>query len=161
MKINVLGRCSQGVRCIYLHDPSKVALCTQFLKGVCSKGDKCLLSHQITDEKLPLCNYFLKGFCTNESCKFLHLNVDANAPICESFSKFGYCNKGRSCEHQHFREQKSKPRTTSDSAPEVAKMKDPQSDSGFIYLKEEESIQETNNPAENDSILPSFLLDEK
>lgn len=41
------GRCNKDSgRCPYLHDPSKIAVCTKFLNGSCS-NDNCKLTHKV------------------------------------------------------------------------------------------------------------------
>ena len=73
-------------RCPYNHDPEKVAICKQFLKGTCSSLD-CRLTHKVISEQLPDCLNFLLGFCTLEGCPYRHVNVSPNTPICDGFLK--------------------------------------------------------------------------
>lgn len=41
------GHCSKvGEKCPYIHDPAKVAICTRFLRGMCSNTN-CKLTHQV------------------------------------------------------------------------------------------------------------------
>ena len=44
-------------RCPYNHDPEKVAICKQFLKGTCSSLD-FRLTHEVISEQLPDCLKF-------------------------------------------------------------------------------------------------------
>lgn len=41
------GKCKKdGGKCPYIHDPSKIAVCTKFLNGLCSTPN-CKLTHQV------------------------------------------------------------------------------------------------------------------
>jgi hypothetical protein len=40
------GRQQKG-ECALVHDPSKVAVCTHWLAGSCSAGDKCKRQHKV------------------------------------------------------------------------------------------------------------------
>ncbi|WOK95094.1 hypothetical protein Cni_G03801 [Canna indica] len=94
------GKCNKkGGKCQYIHDPSKVAICTKFLNGSCSNIN-CKLTHQIIPERMPDCSYFLQGLCTNTSCPYRHVNVNPNASVCEGFLK-GYCADGDECRKKH------------------------------------------------------------
>lgn len=43
------GKCNKdNGKCPYIHDPSKIAVCTKFLKGLCSNSD-CKLTHKVYD----------------------------------------------------------------------------------------------------------------
>ncbi|XP_044479300.1 uncharacterized protein LOC123206214 isoform X1 [Mangifera indica] len=43
------GKCSKDDgKCPYVHDPSKIAVCTKFLNGLCSNSN-CKLTHKVTD----------------------------------------------------------------------------------------------------------------
>lgn len=43
------GKCNRkGGKCPYIHDPSKVAICTKFLNDSCSNSD-CKLTHKVKD----------------------------------------------------------------------------------------------------------------
>ncbi|KAG6526470.1 hypothetical protein ZIOFF_016455 [Zingiber officinale] len=94
------GKCNRkGGKCPYIHDPSKVAICTKFLNDSCSNSD-CKLTHKIIPERMPDCSYFLQGLCTNTSCPYRHVNVNPNAAACEGFIK-GYCADGDECCKKH------------------------------------------------------------
>jgi len=81
------GECKKsGGKCPYIHDRAKVAICTKFLKGLCS-NTSCKLTHkvkyfflilllimllifffpswvsvlQVLPERMPDCSYFLRG----------------------------------------------------------------------------------------------------
>lgn len=80
------GKCNKDDgKCPYVHDPSKVAVCTKFLNGLCA-NENCKLTHkvvllshcyricltetsnclylfltQVIPERMPDCSYFLQG----------------------------------------------------------------------------------------------------
>ncbi|XP_064980113.1 uncharacterized protein LOC135622303 [Musa acuminata AAA Group] len=94
------GECNKkGGKCPYIHDPTKVAICTKYLSGSCSNTN-CKLTHKIIPERMPDCSYFLQGLCTNTSCPYRHVNVNPNASVCEGFLK-GYCVEGDECHKKH------------------------------------------------------------
>jgi hypothetical protein len=91
-----------GPKCRYIHDPSKVAICKDFLhKGTCPAGDACDLSHDPTPERVPACVHFLRGNCTNDHCRYAHVRVNPGAPVCRAFATLGYCEKGSACAEKH------------------------------------------------------------
>ncbi|KAF5383611.1 hypothetical protein D9615_003726 [Tricholomella constricta] len=100
------GACSRGLTCLYQHDPSKIAICWNFLQGNCTNTmDTCNLSHDPTPERTPLCLHFLnKGRCTRDKCPFPHVNVGARQGVCRDFAVLGYCARGLDCDKQHVRE---------------------------------------------------------
>lgn len=82
------GKCSKSDEgCRFIHDKSKVAVCRMFLKGSCTKGEDCLLTHAVQAEKMPVCIYFEKGMCFTPNCPYLHVKVSKSAAICPNFSK--------------------------------------------------------------------------
>ncbi|CAN6201024.1 unnamed protein product [Urochloa humidicola] len=94
------GECKKsGGKCPYIHDRAKVAICTKFLKGLCSNTN-CKLTHKVLPERMPDCSYFLRGLCTNTSCPYRHVKVNSKAPVCEDFLK-GYCADGDECHKKH------------------------------------------------------------
>ncbi|CAL5041789.1 unnamed protein product [Urochloa decumbens] len=94
------GECKKsGGKCPYIHDRAKVAICTKFLKGLCS-NTTCKLTHKVVPERMPDCSYFLRGLCTNTACPYRHVNVNSKAPVCEDFLK-GYCADGDECHKKH------------------------------------------------------------
>lgn len=100
-----LGSCSKGPRCRYIHNPSKVAACKDFLlKGTCPSGDSCDLSHDLIPERTPACLHFAKGNCSNANCRYAHVKVSPTAPVCRAFGIYGYCEKGASCDQRHANE---------------------------------------------------------
>ncbi|XP_042479792.1 uncharacterized protein At1g21580 isoform X2 [Macadamia integrifolia] len=94
------GKCNKDDgKCPYIHDPTKVAVCTKFLKGLCDNSD-CKLTHKVIPERMQDCSYFLQGLCTNEKCPYRHVNVNPSAPVCEGFLR-GYCVDGDECRKKH------------------------------------------------------------
>lgn len=96
------GKClrsTQG-KCEYLHDKKHVSICRKFLKGICHDND-CLLSHDVSKEKMPTCHFYLKGMCTKDDCPYLHVKLSENTKICIDFLK-GYCEKGDECLNRHI-----------------------------------------------------------
>ncbi|XP_077983298.1 uncharacterized protein LOC144438142 [Glandiceps talaboti] len=102
MFYNRFGKCNRGDKCPYIHDPDKVAVCTQFLRGTC-KDSKCPFSHKVSKDKMPVCSYFLRGVCNRDDCPYLHVNVNRKAAVCEDFLK-GYCPLGEKCKKRHVLE---------------------------------------------------------
>ncbi|KAK3085671.1 hypothetical protein FSP39_006927 [Pinctada imbricata] len=98
---NRFGRCRRGDQCQYIHDPTKIAVCTRFLRGTCNITD-CPFSHNVDKDKMPVCSYYLKGVCNRDNCPYLHVNVDRNAEICTDFVN-GFCPLGMKCKKMHTR----------------------------------------------------------
>ncbi|KAK7632780.1 CCCH zinc finger protein [Phyllosticta citricarpa] len=96
------GTCSKGPQCRYLHDPSKVAMCKDFLlRNNCPLGDACDLSHEPSPHRVPACLHFLRGNCTNDDCRYAHIRVNPSAPVCRAFGTIGYCERGPECTERH------------------------------------------------------------
>ncbi|KAI3758569.1 hypothetical protein L6452_06136 [Arctium lappa] len=94
------GKCNKDDgKCPYIHDSSKILVCTKFLSGSCSNPD-CKLTHKVIPERMQDCSYFLQGLCSNEHCPYRHVNVNSAASICEGFLK-GYCADGNECRKKH------------------------------------------------------------
>ncbi|XP_039003281.1 uncharacterized protein LOC120129976 [Hibiscus syriacus] len=94
------GKCNKDDgKCPYIHDPSKISVCTRFLNGLCS-NTSCKLTHKVIPERMPDCSYFLQGLCTNENCPYRHVHVNPNASTCEGFLR-GYCADGNECRKKH------------------------------------------------------------
>ncbi|KAK1432654.1 hypothetical protein QVD17_09552 [Tagetes erecta] len=94
------GKCNKDDgKCPYIHDASKIAVCTKFLNGLCSNPN-CKLTHKVIPERMQDCSYFLQGLCSNKHCPYRHVNVNSAAPICEGFLK-GYCADGNECRKKH------------------------------------------------------------
>ncbi|XP_001663088.2 zinc finger CCCH domain-containing protein 3 [Aedes aegypti] len=96
-----LGKCTAFARgkCPKLHDKNQIMICSKFLKGECSNSD-CLLSHNVSLEKMPVCHFFLEGRCTKNDCPYLHKKVSERERICEDFLK-GYCPLADKCIKRH------------------------------------------------------------
>ncbi|XP_064547344.1 zinc finger CCCH domain-containing protein 3 [Drosophila montana] len=96
-----LGKCAAHSRgkCRRLHDKRQVAICPSFLRGECTKTD-CLLSHNVTLEKMPVCRYYLRGVCVREDCPYLHKKLSRKAEICIDFLR-GYCARAADCNMRH------------------------------------------------------------
>ncbi|KAL3339736.1 hypothetical protein AABB24_028384 [Solanum stoloniferum] len=94
------GKCNKDSgKCPYIHDPSKIAVCSKFLNGSCSDTN-CKLTHEVIPERMQDCSYFLQGICSNENCPYRHVNVNPNGSICEGFLR-GYCADGNECQKKH------------------------------------------------------------
>eukprot|EP00257_Ricinus_communis_P017037 XP_015575379.1 uncharacterized protein At1g21580 isoform X2 [Ricinus communis] len=94
------GKCNKDDgKCPYIHDSSKIAVCTKFLNGLCF-NPVCKLTHKVIPERMPDCSYFLQGLCSNENCPYRHVHVNPNASTCEGFLR-GYCNDGNECQKKH------------------------------------------------------------
>ncbi|XP_013585492.1 PREDICTED: uncharacterized protein At1g21580 isoform X1 [Brassica oleracea var. oleracea] len=97
------GKCNKDDgKCPYVHDPSKIAVCTKFLNGLCA-NENCKLTHKVVlviPERMPDCSYFLQGLCNNEACPYRHVHVNPSAAICDGFLK-GYCSDGDECRKKH------------------------------------------------------------
>ncbi|EPS73988.1 hypothetical protein M569_00768, partial [Genlisea aurea] len=95
------GKCNKDDgKCPYIHDPSKIVVCTKFLSGCCSNAD-CRLTHKVISERMEDCSFFLRGsLCTNDNCPYRHVHVNPNLSICEGFLR-GYCAEGNECQKKH------------------------------------------------------------
>nr|GEX15103.1 zinc finger, CCCH-type [Tanacetum cinerariifolium] len=94
------GKCNKDDgKCPYIHDSSKIAVCTKFLNGSCSNTN-CKLTHKVIPERMQDCSYFMQGVCSNKECPYRHVNVNSAASICEGFLK-GYCADGDECRKKH------------------------------------------------------------
>lgn len=100
---SLVGKCARGNTCPYTHDPLKVAICPQFMQNKCMEGDACDLSHEPTPHRVPACVHFLRGNCSNRDCRYAHIRVNPNAPVCKPFAVEGYCDKGPECTDRHVR----------------------------------------------------------
>ncbi|XP_068142954.1 LOW QUALITY PROTEIN: zinc finger CCCH domain-containing protein 3 [Drosophila tropicalis] len=96
-----LGKCAAHGRgkCRKLHDKRQVAICPRFLHGDCTKKD-CLLSHNVSLEKMPVCRFYLRGVCVREDCPYLHKKLGRMAEICIDFLR-GYCPLAAECNKRH------------------------------------------------------------
>lgn len=50
---------------------------------------------------MPVCAFFLQGACGKADCAYLHVNLGADAEVCQAFLR-GYCAAGSSCRGQHL-----------------------------------------------------------
>lgn len=102
MFFNRFGRCTKKNRgaCPYIHDPSRVAVCTRFLRGRCPVSN-CPFSHTVDPDKMPVCSHFLQAACTREDCPYRHVKVNPSAPVCLDFVR-GHCKAGEECDKQHI-----------------------------------------------------------
>lgn len=96
------GKCLRNIQghCEFLHDKKHVSICRRFLKGTCHDKE-CLLSHDLTVQKMPTCSFYLKGMCTKEGCPYLHVKLNEKTKICTDFLK-GFCEKGDKCLNRHI-----------------------------------------------------------
>lgn len=95
-----LGQCSR--ECNFTHDVNKVAVCKTFLhQGICPAGSACALSHDLTPNRTPACIHFVRGSCNKPDCRYPHVKVNLDAPVCSPFAKLGYCEAGAGCSNQH------------------------------------------------------------
>ncbi|XP_073947194.1 zinc finger CCCH domain-containing protein 3 [Choristoneura fumiferana] len=96
------GKCLRKLhgKCDFLHDKKHVSICRKFLNGVCHDS-LCLLSHELSDTKLPTCYFYLRGMCTKDGCPYLHVKLNEKAKVCSEFTR-GYCEKGDKCLHRHI-----------------------------------------------------------
>uniref|UniRef100_A0A2M3Z896 C3H1-type domain-containing protein n=1 Tax=Anopheles braziliensis TaxID=58242 RepID=A0A2M3Z896_9DIPT len=96
-----LGKClahSRG-KCPKLHDPKHISICRKFLSGECTV-EGCLLSHNVTLEKMPVCRFFLEGRCVRDDCPYLHKKVSEKERICDAFLN-GFCPLADKCPNRH------------------------------------------------------------
>jgi hypothetical protein len=91
---------------MYQHDPSKIAICWNFLHGTCPNSpETCNLSHDPTPERTPPCMHFANnGRCTRVNCPYPHVRLGSRQGVCRDFAVLGYCNNGLDCDKQHVRE---------------------------------------------------------
>lgn len=109
-KFYLQDMCFYGSECSNLHpnDIAKNKMC-EILKnkpcimdkcGKCTFGDKCIYSHEITEEK-RLCLYNLKGECKyGDKCLFSHIKKDNNV-ICRYYLDKKICKNGDKCKFAH------------------------------------------------------------
>lgn len=104
--LSSIGACNRGLTCPYQHDPTKIAICWNFLQGNCAKtAETCNLSHDPTPERTPLCVHFANnGRCNRSNCPYPHVRVGERQGVCRDFAVLGYCEKGLDCDKQHVRE---------------------------------------------------------
>ncbi|XP_042040443.1 uncharacterized protein LOC121786003 [Salvia splendens] len=94
------GKCNKDDgKCPYIHDPSKIVVCTKFLTGSCTNST-CKLTHKVIPERMQDCSYFLKGLCSNDDCPYRHVHVNPDSSVCDNFLR-GYCADGNECRKKH------------------------------------------------------------
>ncbi|WVW86326.1 hypothetical protein I302_108368 [Kwoniella bestiolae CBS 10118] len=97
------GRCNFGLTCPHIHDPTKVTICSRYLRGTCTLGNSCPLSHTPSTHNTPSCVRFQStSNCSKPNCPYPHVKVSSDAPVCEDFAKIGWCDKEPgTCEELH------------------------------------------------------------
>lgn len=74
------GKCNKnGGKCPYIHDPTKIAICTKFLRGLCSNTN-CKLTHKVMgilfawyDGCCVLIFFLFSQDCINELWFLIHI----------------------------------------------------------------------------------------
>jgi hypothetical protein len=84
--------CAPGERSGGATAPADPVVCWRFLQGACL-DQNCLLSHKVSDEKVPTCKYYLDGLCSRDGCPYLHVKISPKADVCRDFVE-GFCKKG-------------------------------------------------------------------
>ncbi|CAG8663033.1 33788_t:CDS:2 [Gigaspora margarita] len=81
---------------------SQVAVCKDWLKdGTCKLNDKCHRQHILSPHVVPHCCHFQYGYCYNPECRYIHVHVNDNAPLCRAFVQDKYCEQGLDCKNKH------------------------------------------------------------
>lgn len=81
-------------------------VCRYFMEGICSKGDRCTFSHNVTPNKTPeearkaeTCKYFIVGSCMKgAACQFSH---DLSTVPCRYHHVWRTCTAGNTCRFSH------------------------------------------------------------
>lgn len=85
------GQCKRGDdKCLYIHDRDKVAVCTKFLRGLCS-DPKCTLTHKVVTFLLPL-TVFATGACTVHVWPVYLYSVECYILSSSGSPQYGYLN---------------------------------------------------------------------
>ena len=94
----------------------KTKMCPFFLKGICSKGSRCLHAHSLYElrempnlKKIRLCKFYENGFCPKGSeCIFAHGQNDLRDPpdyykisLCVPYMSGKVCKNGDKCRFAH------------------------------------------------------------
>ncbi|KAF0434653.1 zinc finger ccch domain-containing protein [Gigaspora margarita] len=96
------GLCKYKNSCRNKHDPARVAVCKDWLKdGTCKLNDKCHRQHILSPHVVPHCCHFQYGYCYNPECRYIHVHVNDNAPLCRAFVQDKYCEQGLDCKNKH------------------------------------------------------------
>lgn len=99
------GRCERALTCPYQHIPDRLAICPRFLRGACTLGDACPLSHTPSAHNTPSCVYFqASASCPRgDKCVYPHVVVTDDAPVCEAFAREGWCDlEAGTCPELHI-----------------------------------------------------------
>lgn len=99
-----LGACQRASTCPYVHDPTKISVCSKYLRGTCPHADTtCPVSHKPDPHNAPSCVHFQRtGQCRNgKECRYPHVKVKDDAPVCLDFSTIGWCARGAACGERH------------------------------------------------------------
>uniref|UniRef100_A0A1B6CCB4 C3H1-type domain-containing protein n=1 Tax=Clastoptera arizonana TaxID=38151 RepID=A0A1B6CCB4_9HEMI len=98
---NQFGRCAgkDNGTCCKIHNLQNISICQKFVQGKC-QNSSCLLSHEISPEKMPTCYHYLAGNCVRDNCPYLHVKVNSHAPVCPAFLD-GFCIDGENCKKRH------------------------------------------------------------
>jgi hypothetical protein len=87
------GKCNKDDgKCPYVHDPSKIAVCTKFLNGLCANAN-CKLTHKVIPERMPDCSYYLQGknfHCTKIPLRLLTILI----PIMQAYATMRHVHIG-------------------------------------------------------------------
>ena len=71
------------------------------LTGECTSNN-CHWSHTIQPEKQPHCIHFQTAQCQQQDCRFAHVRIDPNVPVCRLFARYSYCDNGENCYERHL-----------------------------------------------------------
>ncbi|KAG0071475.1 hypothetical protein BGZ89_010489 [Linnemannia elongata] len=97
-----LGICSRNIGCPFVHSRSHLAICKNFLRGVCLNTEaSCKLSHTPSPHTVPACVHFQRAACNKDDCVYPHVRTNPQAPICRPFATEGWCEAGINCKDRH------------------------------------------------------------
>jgi len=96
------GTCPWKGRCRFVHDPQKVRVCADWIRGLC-RTVNCLLQHERRPELMPHCLNFQDGECRRQNCPYLHTIYNPKAPPCVDFQR-SFCPRGLRCWRRHVYE---------------------------------------------------------
>uniref|UniRef100_A0A0L8HYH6 Cleavage and polyadenylation specificity factor subunit 4 n=1 Tax=Octopus bimaculoides TaxID=37653 RepID=A0A0L8HYH6_OCTBM len=98
------GLCSKGSSCPFRHvKGDRTIVCKHWLRGLCKKGDDCEFLHEYDMSKMPECYFFSKfGQCSNKECPFLHIDPEKKIRDCPWYDR-GFCRHGPNCKNRHVR----------------------------------------------------------
>ncbi|XP_064617762.1 cleavage and polyadenylation specificity factor subunit 4-like [Liolophura sinensis] len=96
--------CSKGGACPFRHvKGDRTIVCKHWLRGLCKKGDDCEFLHEYDMTKMPECYFFSKfGLCSNKECPFLHIDPEKKIRDCPWYDR-GFCRHGPNCKNRHVR----------------------------------------------------------